>query len=379
MPLRPRATVLAALTVAVAAAGSVAAAPRHGELPVRPVRVRATVVAGGPWAVTSTDRRQVVLYGLRGGVVHGPVGRPRRVALPGRPYRVAIAPDGARLAYTGEDAIVRVIDVGTGAVLWQASPGGAYSLLGVGFVDASTVVVTTACRVLRLDLRRPAAAPVPVGAVLCDEADPGGTLGEARPFGPTHWYRPPTTGLTARLLDVATGREHELPWTHDADVVVADDGAVVCAGQRYYKRPDVLCARPGDAPTVVIPGVPRSLALSADGHTLAALIEGADGTASLLVADPTTGGAPVELGTTDDRRIAIVGRDVITSRGPANGATVWRLDAGYRAAILPGDEIEYAVAAPAGDGLLMPTARGAGEVFRIVRLAAPAPARRPRR
>lgn len=379
MPLRPRATVLAALTVAIAASGSAAAAPRSGELPVRPVRVRATVVAGGPWAVTSTDRRQVVLYGLRGGVVHGPAGRPRRVALTGRPYRVAIAPDGARLAYTGEDAIVRVIDVATGAVQWQTRPGGAYSLLGVGFADSSTLIVTTACRVMRLDLSRPTLAPEPVGAVLCDEADPGGTLGEARPFGPTHWYRPPTNGLTARLLDVATGREHELPWTQDADVVVADDGAVVCAGQRYYKRPDVVCARPGDAPTVAIPGVPRSLALSADGHTLAALIERTDGAASLIVADPTTGGAPVELGTTDDRRMAIVGRDIVTSRGPTDGATVWRLDAGYRAAILPGDEIEYALAAPTGDGLLMPTARGGGEVFRIVRLAAPAPARRPRR
>lgn len=336
------------------------------ELPTRRLKPRLTRQAGGPWVVMSSDRRHWFLYGLRGGVLHGPGTKPKRLALTGRPYRIAIAPGGATLAYTAEDdATVSIVDVATGAVRWRGGFGVPYAMLAVEFRDATTAMISTGCRVLALDLTRPQVAPRPLGATRCDEAT-ARKPSEDRPFAGRFWYRPADGANEPRLLDVVTGTEPELPWTRDADVVVADDGARVCAARRYTRQPDVLCARPGEAARVAIPGVPRWMAMSGDGAQVAALIVVDDQRARLVVADLATG-AVRDLGGTSDTRVYAVGRDLVTSHGPDGGATLWRLDRGHRGALFRGQEVEFALPTADPATHLFAIARGAGELFYAVR------------
>lgn len=373
--LRPAALAALALTlIAPPARAEPTIGPTTGptatptaELPLRRVKPTLTRQAGGPWVVMSSDRRHWFLYGLRGGVLHGPRGKPRRLALTGRPYRIAIAPGGATLAYTAEDdASVAIVDVATGAVRWRGGFGVPYAMLAVEFRDARTAMISTGCRVLTVDLAQPDAAPRALGATRCDEAT-ARKVSEDRPFAGRFWYRPADGAAEARLLDVATGAELELPWTRDADVAVADDGAMVCAARRYTRQPDVWCARPGEAARVAIPGVPRWMAMSADGAQVAALIVVDDERARLVVADLATG-ATRDLGAVADTRVYAVGRALVTSHGPDGGATVWRLDRGHRGALFRSEEVEFALPTADPTTHLFAIARGAGELFYTVRL-----------
>lgn len=354
------------------AVGAARAAPAKDApaLPERAVRPKIANLAGGPWVAQSVDRQHLLLYGLRGGVLHSPRKRPRKVAMSGRPYRIAIAPSGNRVAYVPEaDGEPRVIDVATGAIAWQQPVGARFDRINLAFLDERTLVITTRCRALRVDLERPTTAPTLLGTPLCDEAAaPASLTGDDLRIGNALWYRRGLDYRTDRLLDAATGTEHLAPWLADADVVAAADGSIVCAGQRVQRQPDVQCARPGEAPRAVISGVPRGIALDPAGRRLAALIAIDDTRAEVVIADLASG-ATTRLGVTSDRGISVVGDDVVTCGNGEAGATVWRPAPGYRARLFAGREVEFALPTGTPGVMLVPTARGAGEDFHTVTFA----------
>lgn len=366
--------------VALAGVLAVTAGTAGAQWPERAVKVKATKIAGGPWVEQSADGQWAFLYGRKGGVLHGPVGKPRKLALAGLPYRIAVAPGGAQIAYVAEaDAKVRVIDVKTGAVWWERGFGGRYERMNVAFRDERTLVVSTGCRVLRFDLEEPDEAPDPIGARLCDEGKDVAS-GDDQDAGARMWYRRGTSTAAPSVLDVATGKEHAVPWTREADVAVAHDGSLVCAGFRYQRRADVLCARPGKRPAVAIAGVPRGIDVDPAGGRVAALIAVEGETSELVIVDVTTG-VTTRLGKTAHESVAFVGRDVATSGRAKLGATLWRLDAGERTTFFAGKEVEHVRATSEARTLLAPVARGAGEVFHLVRFepTAPQPWTRPAR
>jgi hypothetical protein len=361
-----RASLLAVVLASCVYASSVdTAAASPAALAEKAIRPTLEKSAGGPWVVASTDQHYRLQYGARGGTLHGPTGKKRALSMPGMAYRVAIAPDGNRVAYTSEKtAATRVIDVKTNTIVWSKDLGVPYSGLNVGFLDATTLVVSTACRVLRFDVTDADAEPEVVGATRCDEAkdqprtdDPivsGRFL--LRRFGADE----PT------LLDAKTGDEQAIAWTLRGDVAVAADGSMVCSAQRYDAKPDVLCAAPGEKPRVVIAGVPRAMAMSPDGRQVVALVVGDDASSELVVADPSTGDRR-SLGTTTDTRVFALGDDVATAHGPDGGATLWRPELGYRTAFVPGREIDAVWPAADPTTVVVSVARGASNVYYTAR------------
>lgn len=340
--------------------------------PARALRPRVTNLAGGPWVAQSVGRQHLLLYGLRGGVLHSPGKRPRPIAMPGRPYRIAIAPSGTRVAYVPEtDAVPRVLDVVTGTTVWSQPVGARYDRINLSFLDDHTLVITTRCRALRIDLEHATAAPTAIGASVCDDASAPDTLtGDDQRIGATLWYRRGLDYRTDRLLDTATGDEHLTPWLAEADVVAADDGSIVCAGQRSQRQADVRCARPGETPRVAIAGVPRGLSIDPAGRRLAALIARDDDRSDVVLAELVTG-AITTLGSTTDRKIYVVGDDVVTCGNGDAGATLWRPALGERGRIFAGREVEFALPTATPGVMLVPTARGAGEEFHAVSFARP--------
>ena len=99
----------------------------------------------------------------------------------GRPYRIAIAPSGNRVAYVPEaDGEPRVIDVATGAIAWQQPVGARFDRINLAFLDERTLVITTRCRALRVDLEVEAVA----GGFSVARAIGSDLSGNSAPSGP---------------------------------------------------------------------------------------------------------------------------------------------------------------------------------------------------